>query len=80
MNATLYVPIGTKEKYMEAEGWKDFVFIEEMSPTGILTIGESNNTFEVKRYTINGRQISQPQKGINIIKMSDGTSKKIFVK
>ena len=80
MNATLYVPIGTKEKYMEAEGWKDFVFIEEMSPTGILTIGESNNTFEVKRYTINGRQISQPQKGINIIKMSDGTSKKIYVK
>ena len=80
MNATLYVPIGTKAKYMEAEGWKDFVFIEEMSPTGILTIGESNKTFETKRYTINGRQISQPQKGINIIKMSDGTSKKIFVK
>ena len=80
MNATLYVPIGTKEKYMEAEGWKDFVFIEEMSPTGILPIGESNKTFEIKRYTINGRQISQPQKGINIIKMSDGTSKKIYVK
>ena len=80
MNATLYVPIGTKEKYMEAEGWKDFVFIEEMSPTGILPIRESNKTFEIKRYTINGRQISQPQKGINIIKMSDGTSKKIYVK
>ena len=80
MNATLYVPIGTKAEYMEAEGWKDFVFIEEISPTGILPIGKSNKTFEIKRYTINGCQISQPQKGINIIKMSDGTSKKIFVK
>ena len=28
-NATLYVPVGTIEKYKETDGWKRFMFIEE---------------------------------------------------
>lgn len=30
-NGTLYVPVGTKDKYLEAQGWNDFAFIEESS-------------------------------------------------
>lgn len=39
----------------------------------------SVNATEVARYTVDGRMVSAPVKGINIIKMSDGTTKKVTV-
>ena len=42
-NTTLYVPEGTLDKYKNAEGWKDFVFIEEFDSNVIKTTGISLN-------------------------------------
>ena len=39
------------------------------------------STSEKEFYNLNGQRISSvPQKGLNIIRMSDGTSKKVLIK
>ena len=56
-------------------------FITGNDPTGIEYIEDDQNTAtEVARYDINGRMLAQPTKGINIIKMSDGSIRKEWVK
>ena len=78
-NATLHVPKGTIDKYKATEGWKDFLFIEESLSTNINSVKEVQLT-EAERYTIDGKRISKPRRGLNIIKMSDGTIKKCIAK
>ena len=34
----------------------------------------------VARYSLDGRRLAAPQKGVNILKMSDGTTRKVVVK
>lgn len=50
------------------------------SPAGIEQSIASKEAMEVARFTIDGRQITKPVQGINIIKMSDGTTVKEFIK
>ena len=40
-DATLYVPVGTKEKYQATNGWKEFQNIVEGTPTSIKVIENS---------------------------------------
>ena len=78
-NATLYVPKGTIDKYKAKEGWKKFMFIEEGTPSSIINI-DSEGTNEYRRYSLDGKVVKNPHKGINIIQMNDGKVKKILVK
>ena len=48
--------------------------------TGITGTQTSADVREIARYTIDGKRINQPQRGVNIVKYSDGTVKKVVVK
>lgn len=48
--------------------------------TGITGTQTSADVREIARFTIDGKRINQPQRGINIVKYSDGTVKKVIVK
>ena len=47
---------------------------------GIEVVDVDDNAVEVSRYDIHGRLLTEPTKGINIIKMSDGSTKKELIK
>ena len=65
-NATLFVPVGTIDKYKATYGWKDFAYIVEGTPTGIKVI-ENTQKKNATVYDLNGVRLSEPKKGINII-------------
>ena len=50
------------------------------NPTAINAADNTAEAHETARYTIDGKRIQQPQKGVNIVKFSDGTVKKVTVK
>ena len=76
---TLYVPQGTEQDYWLADVWGDFGNIVEYDPTGIDMVTTSTDTKELSRYSVNGQRLSAPTKGLNIVKYSDGSVKKVAV-
>lgn len=48
--------------------------------TVILGLNGSDKPVAMQYYSLDGKKLSAPQKGINVVKMSDGTSKKVLVK
>ena len=77
-NCKLYVPKGCANKYRAAEVRRDFD-IEEMEVTGIGSATNDSTATEVARYDANGNLLAAPAKGLNIVRYSDGTMKKIMV-
>ncbi len=75
----LYVPQGTYQDYLLADVWGDFENIVEFDVTGIDNPTISSDVKEVFRYSINGQKLSSPAQGMNIVKYSDGSVKKVAV-
>ena len=75
---TVYVPKGTYDDYWLSE-FGYFENIVEFDPTGINNVITSNDTKELSRYSLNGQRLSAPTKGLNIVKYSDGSVKKVAV-
>lgn len=75
---TVYVPKGTYDDYWLSE-FGYFENIVEFAPTGINNVITSNDAKELSRYSLNGQRLSAPTKGLNIVKYSDGSVKKVVV-
>ena len=82
-NATLIVPqTGTSySPYKSKSGWELFKIVVEMDMTGVKPIYNANViSTATKIYDMNGRESLKLHPGINVIKASDGTVKKVVVK
>lgn len=78
--ATLYVPRGLKAVYESTTGWNKFVNIVEFDiPSGVAEVIDDNSAVE-EYYDINGLRITAPKHGLNIVRMNDGSVRKVLVK
>ena len=53
---------------------------QQETSIGEVTMGDKENLSEKAFYTIDGRRITRPQRGLNLIRMSDGSLRKVFIK
>ena len=77
---TVYVPMGTRDDYCASDFGNYFENIVEFDATGIDKTTISTDVEEVARYSVNGQRLSAPTKGLNIVKYSDGSVKKVAVR
>ena len=81
--ATLYVPASSLEAYKTTAPWNKFgtiVGLTKEQIDGIKMIENEELKIESSYYDLNGRRLDRRHKGINIIRYSDGTVKKVLVK
>ena len=79
-NAVLYIPKGSSSAYSKAIDWREFKNIVEFDPTSIESINTAKDIKETSSYTLDGQRLDHPRRGLNIVKYSDGTVRKILVK
>lgn len=79
----LHVPKGSVGEYQKADVWKDFkdimaIGLEDPDPTGVISARNGDAVLDL--YSLDGIKQTKLGHGINIIRCSDGKTKKVFVK
>ncbi len=76
------MPNGCTTAYRSTTPWSLFSNIEEYSFSGInpTTVAGDNAKTIVGIYDMNGRAVNEPAQGINIIRYSDGTTRKVVMR
>lgn len=71
-----------KNKLSSMDGGRMLVDLKsgESKPVDVDEIEIAGNVEEVERYTLDGRKISAPVPGVNIVRYSDGSVRKVMVK
>lgn len=78
---TLYVPEGKRNMYLATNHWNLFSEIIEMGDD-MNSVSALTDEAAVSKgcYSVNGQRVNKCMKGLNIIRMTDGTVKKFMAK
>lgn len=79
-NAILYVPEASMEDYKSTAPWSEFMTLLPLPDETGIENATRQKAEVTDRYTLDGIKGIGTKKGLNIIRMSDGTTKKVIVK
>ena len=79
LSATLLVPQGSVDAYKNVKPWGSFSEIVVMDPTSI-NGQQAVVAGEEMHFSADGKRLQAPVRGLNIVRMSDGTTKKVVMK
>ena len=77
-DATLYVPESSLDSYKATSPWSSFGTILPISTTGIGEIATDGEAGIDTIYNLEGKRGNGISRGLNIIRMSDGTTRKVL--
>ena len=77
--STLYVPEGKRRIYEVSEIWCYFYDMQEFDTTDVEPITSQIQSTELQHLDLDGRVIDSSTPGIHIIRMSDGSTKKVYI-
>lgn len=76
----MVIPAGIVKNADDARNEEIVIELNGPTTSAISGVGAENGISESARYNVNGQRLSAKQKGVNIVRMSDGSTMKVYVK